>query len=106
MCFNNTILMTKLEGKLLLSRWSLSALNFPSSGYLHRISGMHLQKDLVYLCTNTFLLPLLHFWNYNLSPNGQTIFFIDTQAHLQTQILRVEWYKVLKITHCRISPIE
>ena len=67
---------------------------------------MHLQKGLVYLCTKRFLLPLLHFWNYNPSPNGQIISFIGTQAHLQTQLAGAEWYKVLKIIHCRISLTE
>ena len=82
--------MAELEGKLPSSRWSLSALNFPSSGYFHKIFGMHLQKGLVYLHTKKFLLPLLHFWNYNLSPNEQIISFIGAQAHLQTQLLRAE----------------
>ena len=58
------------------------------------------------LYTKMFLLPLVHFCNCNLSPNGQIISFIGTQAHLQTQLLRAEWYKVLKIFHCRISPTE
>ena len=86
--------------------WSLSALNFPNSGYFNKIFGMHLQKGLVYLYTKNLFLPLLHFWNYNLFPNGQIIFFIDAQADLQTQLLRAEWYKVLKIIHCRIPPTE
>ena len=30
--------------------------------------------------------------------------FIGAQAHLQTQLLRTEWQKVLKITLCRKSP--
>ena len=34
---------------------------------------MHLQKGLVYLYTKKFLPLLLHFWNYNLSPNGKVI---------------------------------
>ena len=63
-------------------------------------------EGLVYLCTKKFLLLLLHFRNYKLSPNGQIISFIGAQAHLQTQPLRAEWYKVLKIIHCRIYPIE
>ena len=58
---------------------------------------MHLKKGLVYLYTKNFLLQLLHFWNYNLSPNGQIVSFIGAQAHLQAQLLRAEWYKVLKI---------
>ena len=53
-CFNNTILMAELEGKLSWSRWSLSAHNSPSSGYFHKIFCMHLQKGLIYLCTKTF----------------------------------------------------
>ena len=59
--------MAELEGKL---RWSLSALNFPSSCYFHKIFGMHLQKGLFYLYTKKFLPLLLHFWNYNLWING------------------------------------
>ena len=105
-CFNKTILMAKLEGKLPESKWSLSAHNVPSSGYFHKIFGMHLQKGLVYLCTKKFLLLFLYFWNYNPSPNGQIISLIGAQAHLQTQLLRAEWYKVLKIIHCRISATE
>ena len=101
-CFNNA----ELEGKLSYSRWSLSALNFPSSGYFHKIFGMHLLKGLVYLSTKKFLLPLLHFWDYNPSPNGQIMSFIGAQAHLQKQLVGAEWYKVLKIIHCRISPTE
>ena len=46
----------------------------------------------------------LHFWNYNPSPNGQLVSFIGAQAHLTTQLVGAEWYKVLKIIHCRISP--
>ena len=60
----------ELEGKLPEGRWSLSALNFPSSCYFHKIFGMHLQKGLVYLYTRKFLPLLLHFWNYNLWING------------------------------------
>ena len=67
---------------------------------------MHLQKGLFYLCTKKFLLPLLHFWNYNPSPNGQIIFFTGAQAHLQTHLVWSEWCKVLKIIHCRISPTQ
>ena len=58
---------------------------------------MHLQKGLVYLYTKTFLPLLLHFWNYNLSPNGQVISLTGVQVHPQTQLVRSEWYKVLKI---------
>ena len=57
--FNNTILMTELERKLAESRWSLSAHNFPNFGHFHNIFSKHLQKGLVYLCTETFLPPLL-----------------------------------------------
>ena len=60
---------------------------------------MHLQKGLVYRYTKMFLLRLLHFWNYNLFPNGQINSFIGAQAHLQTQFLIAEWCKVLKIFH-------
>ena len=49
---------------------------------------MHLQKGLVYLYTKKFLLLLLRFWNHNLSPNGQVISLIGTQAHLQTRLVR------------------
>ena len=72
--------MAELEGKLPESKWSLSALNFPSSGYFPKIFGMHLQKRLVYLYTKKFLPPLLHFWNYSLFPNGQIISLIGDQA--------------------------
>ena len=102
--FNSTVLMAELVATLPLSRWSLSARNFPFSGHFHKVLGMHLQKSLIYLCTNKFLPPLLYFWNYNPSPNGQIILLVGTQAHLQMQLLRTEWYKVLKIIHCRISP--
>ena len=67
---------------------------------------MHLEKGLVYLCTKYFLLPLLHFWNYNPSPNRQIISFISAKALLQTQLVGAEWYKVSKIVHCRISPTD
>ena len=66
--------------------------DFLSSGYFYKIFHMHLQKGLVYICTKTCLLPLLHFWNYNSSPNGQTISFIGALAHLQIQLLRAEWH--------------
>ena len=99
-CFNNTILMTKFEGKL------PSTHNFPTSGYFHKIFGKHLQKGLVYLCTKMFLPPFLFFWNYNVSPNGQIISLVGAQAHLQIQLLGDEWYKVLKIIYCRVSPTE
>ena len=51
------------------------------SCYFHKIFGMHLQKGLVYLYTKKFLPLLLHFWNYNLSSNGQIISLIGAQAH-------------------------
>ena len=38
-CFDNTILMAELEGKLPQRRWSLSVHNFPNSGYFHKIFG-------------------------------------------------------------------
>ena len=63
--------MAELEGKLPWSRWSLSALNFLSSGHFRKSSGMHLQNGLVYLYSKNLLPLLLHFWNYNLIPNGQ-----------------------------------
>ena len=105
-CFNNTILIAELEGKLPQSRWSLSAHNFPSSSYFHKIFGMRLWKGLVYLSIKTFLPPLVYFWDYKPSANGQIISLIGSQAHLQIQLLRAEWYKVLNILHCRISPTE
>ena len=43
---------------------------------------MYLEKGLVYLYTKKFLLPLLHFWNYNLFPNGQIISFIGAQTSI------------------------
>ena len=89
-CFNKTILMAKLEGKLPQSKWSLSAHNVPSSGYFHKIFGMHLQKGLAYLFCKKFLPSLSYFWNYNPSPNGQIISLIGAQAHLQTQPLRAK----------------
>ena len=76
--------MASPEGKLPESRWSFSALNFPNSGYFHKIFGLHLQKGLVYLYTKKFLPMLLHFWNYDLSPNGQVISLIFAQAHSKT----------------------
>ena len=42
---------------------------------------MLLQKGLVYLYSKKFLALLLHFCNYNLSPNGQIISLIGAQAH-------------------------
>ena len=92
-CCNNIVLMAELEGKLPQSQRSLSALNCPSSGYFHKVFGMQLQKGLVCLSTKKFLAPLLYFWNYNPSLNGQIISLTGTQAHLQTQLLRTEWYK-------------
>ena len=103
-CFNNTILMTKLEEKFPESRWSLSVHNFPSSGYFQKIFGMHLQKGLIYLCTKKSLPPYLYFWNYNPSPHGEIFSLVGNQARLQIRLLRDEWYKVLKIIHCRMSP--
>ena len=154
----------------------LSALNFPSSCYFHKIFGIHLQKGLVYLCTRKFLPLLLHFWHYNLWISGfpcwrssmppntksnrpdvfcekgvltnfakftrknlcQGLFFIKAAGTCnfikkealaevffcefceiskntffyrtplvvapETRPLRAEWYKVLKIIHCGISP--
>ena len=76
--------MEELEGKRPLSRWSLSAHNLPSSGYFHKIFGMHLQTGSVYLCTKKCLLALLYIWNYNPSPNGQIISLIGAQALLST----------------------
>ena len=64
---------------------------------------MHFQKGLVYHRAKMFLLPLLYFWSYNPSPNVQIIFLVGSQGHLETQLLRAEWHKVLKIIHCRIS---
>ena len=49
--------------------------------------GMHLQKGLVYLYTKKFLPLPLHFWNYNLSPNGQMISQIGAQACSQARLL-------------------
>ena len=65
---------------------------------------MRLQKGLLYFCTKHFLPALLYFWNYNPSPNGQIVSLIWAQAHLQIQLLWAEWYTVLNILHCRISP--
>ena len=61
MCFGNTILMEKLEGKLPYSRWSLSAHKFSNSGDFHKIFGMDHQKGLVYFYNKIFLLQLLFF---------------------------------------------
>ena len=104
MCYKNTILMAKPEGKLPQSRQSPSPLNFPNSGSFHKIFGMHLQKGFVYLYSKNVLPLLLHFWNSSLSPNRQVIFLIGAQAHLQIRLVRVDWCKVLKIIHCTISP--
>ena len=79
-CFNNTILKAELEGKLPWSTWSLSAHNFPSSGYFHKIFDKYLQKGLVCLCTKKFLPSLLYFRNYDSSPNGQIISLNGTQG--------------------------
>ena len=100
-CFNNTILMAEPEGKLPQSRWSFSANNFSNSGYFHKIFGMHFQEGFFFLYTS----PLLYFWNYNPSLNGQIISLIGAQFRSQIHLLRAEWYKVLKILHCRVSPI-
>ena len=81
-CFESTISMAELKGKLPLSKWSLSAHNFPNSGYFHKIFGTHLQKGLVYFYTKKFLPQHLFFFNYNLSPNGQIFSLIDAQPHL------------------------
>ena len=58
MCFHNTILMAHLEVKVPYSRWSLSAHNFPNSGYSHKLSSTHPQKGLVYFYTK-IILPML-----------------------------------------------
>ena len=100
-CFNNTISKAEHEGKLPQSRWSFSAHNFSNSGYFHKIFGMHFQEGLFFLYTS----PLLYFWNYNPSLNGQIISLIGAQFRSQIHLLRAEWYKVLKILHCRVSPI-
>ena len=47
-CFDNTILMAELEGKLPESTWSLFAHNFPNSGYFYKTLGTYFQKGLVY----------------------------------------------------------
>ena len=98
--------MAELEGRPPNGRWSLSAFNFPSSCYFRKIFGMHFQKGLVYFYAKTFLPLLLHFWNYNLSPNGKMVSLVGAQACPQTQLLGAEWYKVLKIIHCGIFPTE
>ena len=81
-CFDNNILMAELEGKVSESKWSLSACNFPNSGYFHKILGSNLQKGSIYFYTKKNLPLLLYFWNYNSSPNGQIISLIDAQLHL------------------------
>ena len=81
-CFNNTILMAELKGKLSQSRWFLSAHNFPNSGYFHKIFGMHLKKRSVHLYIKRFLPRLLNFSIYKPSPNGQIISLIGAQPHL------------------------
>ena len=48
---------------------------------IHKIFGMHPKKGLVYLYTKNFLPPLLYFWIYNPSPNGQMISLIGAQVH-------------------------
>ena len=58
MCFHNTILMAHLEVKVPYSRWSLSAHNFPSAGYSHKLFSTHPQKGLVYFYTKR-ILPML-----------------------------------------------
>ena len=81
-CFDNTILMGELGGKVPESRSSLSALNFPDSGYFHKTFATHFQKGSVYFYTKQSLLLLLYFWNYNLYPNGQIASLTDAQTHL------------------------
>ena len=104
MYFDNTILMAELAGKLPQSRCSLSAHNFSNSGYFHKIFAMHLKKGSGYFDTKTFLPPLLYFWIYNPFPNGQIVSLITAQVHLQMQLIRAEWYRILKILLYRISP--
>ena len=62
--------------------WSLSAHNFLTFGYFHKIFGMHFKKGLVYFYTKKILPPLLYFWIYNPSPNGQITSLTGAQAHL------------------------
>ena len=61
--------------------WSLSANNFPNSGYFQKIFGMHIKKVSVYFFTKKFIPPLLYFWIYIPSPNGQIISLIGAQEH-------------------------
>ena len=81
-CFDSAILIAELKGKVSQSRWSLSAHNFPNSGYFHEIFATHFQKVLVYFYTKKFLPLLLYIWNYNPSPNGQILSLIDSQTQL------------------------
>ena len=80
--FDNTILMTELEGKFPWSRWSLSAHNFPNSSDFHKILDKLLKKGLVYFYTKYILPPLLHFWINNQSPNVLIISLIRAQAQI------------------------
>ena len=50
-CFDNTVLMAEPKEKLPYGSWSISAHNFPNSGYSHKTFDMQLQKGLVYLYT-------------------------------------------------------
>ena len=75
--------MAELEGKRPLSRWFLSAHNLPSSGYFHKIFGIHLQTGSVYLCTKKCLLALLYIWNYNPSPNDKSFPWLALKHSLQ-----------------------
>ena len=81
-CFDKAILIAGLEGKVLYSRWCLSAHDIPNSVYFHEIFGNHFQKGSVCFYTKKFLPLILYFWNYNPSTNGQIVPLIDAQTHL------------------------
>ena len=81
-CFDNTILMAELEGKLPWNRWSLSAHKFPNSGCFYKLLGMQLKKGSVYFYVKKFIPPLLYSWIYNPLPNEQIISLIDAQVQL------------------------
>ena len=62
-CFESTISMAELKGKLPLSKWSLSAHNFSNSGYFHKIFGTTFRKvwstsTLKMFCHNTYFFKL------------------------------------------------
>ena len=67
-CFDSTVLMVELEGKVPLSRLSLACHNFPKT--FTRILARIFKKYSLFFYTKMFLPLLLCFWNFNPSPYG------------------------------------